>query len=79
MRCNVNCELVAEGKSTSTLYIGNKSYKHCVHRHKLMLSRGQYERSVLIGGDITATYCYKGKIVRKAKSRVNNYNDAMVI
>ncbi len=78
MRCNVNCELVVEGKSTATLYVGNDSYKHCVYRHKLMLKRGEYERVVLVGGDVTSTYCYRGKIVRKPKKR-EVYSDAIEI
>jgi hypothetical protein len=79
MRCNINCELIKKGKSTATLWIGDENYKHCVYRHKLMLKRGDYARTVIIGGDVTSTYCYRGKIVRKVKPRTNQYNDAMVI
>ena len=79
MRCNINCILIEKGKSTATLYIGNDSFKHCVHRHKLMMRRGEYERSIIIGGDITSTWCYRGKIVRKVKPRTNTYGTAQVI
>ena len=34
-----------------------------------MLNRGDYGRVILIGGDITNTYCYRGKIVRKPKKK----------
>lgn len=78
MKCNINCELIEEGKSIATLYIGNKSYKHCVYRHQLLLKRGDYGKTLLIGGDITSTYCYRGKIVRKPKER-EKYNDAIEI
>lgn len=69
MKCNMNCELIEEGKSTATLWIENKPYKHCVFRHQLMMYRGDYGRVVLIGGDITSTYCYREKIVRKVVKR----------
>lgn len=78
MKCNINCELVEKGKSTATLYIENESYKHCVYRHQLMLQRYDYGRVILIGGDITNTYCYRGKIVRKPKKR-ESYSDAIEI
>lgn len=78
MKCNITCELIEEGKSTATLYADNKPYKHCVYRHQLMLQRGDYSRNILIGGDITNTYCYRGKIVRKPKPR-EKYSDAIEI
>ncbi len=80
MKCNVHCRLMVQGRSISTLYVkGNVSYKHCIHRHKPMLKRGEYEREVLIGGDVTGTYCYRGKIVRKGKKRDDSVKNAMVI
>lgn len=78
MKCNINCELIEKGKSIATLYIEKESYKHCVFRHQLMLLRGDYGRVVLIGGDITNTYCYKGSIVRKPKKR-ESYSNAIEI
>ncbi len=75
MKCNVNCKLMEEGKSTAALYVGAKSYKHCVHRHKLPLNRRVYERIIMVGGDITATWCYRGKIIRAVKH--SNYESAM--
>lgn len=67
-----------KGKSNSTLWVENKAYKYCVFRHQLMIGRGSYDRMVLIGGDITSTHCYRGKIVRKAKKR-EVYSDAIEI
>ncbi len=79
MKCNINCQLIEEGKSTAALYIGDKPYKHCVYRHQLMLKRGDYDgREILIGGDITSTYCYRGRMVRKPKPR-EKYTDAIEI
>lgn len=79
MRCNINCELIIKGTDSSTLYVDSNPYKHCVYRHQLMLKRGDYNgRIVLIGGDITGTHCYNGKIVRKPKPR-EKYSDAIEI
>lgn len=78
MKCNITCELIEEGKDTSTLYADNKPYKYCVYRHQLMLNRGDYSRTILIGGDVTNTYCYRGKIARKVKPR-EKYNNAIEI
>lgn len=78
MKCNINCELVEEGKSIATLYVERKSYKQCVYRHQLMLRRGDYGKVILIGGDITNTYCYRGKIVKKPKKR-ESYSSAIEI
>ncbi len=64
MKCNVNCSLMKEGKSTATLWVMGKAYMHCVYRHQEPLSRKVYERIVMVGGDITSTWCYRGKIVR---------------
>lgn len=79
MKCNTNCLLMEKGKSIAVLYVKDVAYKHCVYRHKQALKRGEYDRSVLIGGDITSTWCYKGKIVRAVKPRENKYTEAMVI
>ncbi len=62
MRCNTKCVLIKQGVSTSTLTVNNTDYAGCIHRNKLPLRRGQYNRELLVDGSITATHCYRDKI-----------------
>ncbi len=71
MKCNTNCNIFKEGKSRAGIHVGGKDVDYCVYRHSLMLKRGEYERVILVSGDITSTFCYKERIVKKRGSGGN--------